>query len=146
MEGWTSIMYIYQDVYSEGVVIGYFVICIVICSFLLLNLTIAVMLSKYEELQQDEKRQEKQKKKNKDKKGGQTKKRKNGKRTLEEKKQDMTETQLELFELAQTAKMPRKLFDFLRTSNSDLQVSQEAIHIIKSAQGQDTHLQKLFKI
>ena len=50
MEGWTSIMYIYQDVYHEGAVIGYFVICIVICSFLLLNLTIAVMLSKYEEL------------------------------------------------------------------------------------------------
>ena len=31
-------------------VIGYFIICIVICSFLLLNLTIAVMLTKYEEL------------------------------------------------------------------------------------------------
>ena len=50
MEGWTSVMYIYQDVYTEGMVIGYFIICIVICSFLLLNLTIAVMLTKYEEL------------------------------------------------------------------------------------------------
>ena len=50
MEGWTSIMYIYQDVYIEAAVIAYFIICIVICSFLLLNLTIAVMLTKYEEL------------------------------------------------------------------------------------------------
>jgi hypothetical protein len=43
-------MYIYQDVYIEGGVIAYFIICIVVCSFLLLNLTIAVMLTKYEEL------------------------------------------------------------------------------------------------
>lgn len=50
MEGWTKIMNIYQDVYMEQFVIAYFVMCVVICSFFLLNLTIAVMLMKYEEL------------------------------------------------------------------------------------------------
>lgn len=71
MEGWTSIMYIYQDVYYGGAVIAYFVICIVICSFLLLNLTIAVMLTKYEELYAavDERDREKQKKTKKENKG-----------------------------------------------------------------------------
>ena len=50
MEGWTKIMNIYQDVYIEQFVLSYFVMCVVICSFFLLNLTIAVMLMKYEEL------------------------------------------------------------------------------------------------
>ena len=50
MEGWTKIMNIYQDVYMEQFVLSYFVMCVVICSFFLLNLTIAVMLMKYEEL------------------------------------------------------------------------------------------------
>ena len=50
MEGWNKIMNIYEDGDAEWVVISYFVMCVVICSFFLLNLTIAVMLMKYEEL------------------------------------------------------------------------------------------------
>lgn len=43
-------MYIYQDAYSKWFVSIYFILCVIICSFFLLNLTIAVMLKKYEEL------------------------------------------------------------------------------------------------
>ena len=43
-------MNIYEDGDAAWVVISYFVMCVVICSFFLLNLTIAVMLMKYEEL------------------------------------------------------------------------------------------------
>ena len=43
-------MNIYQDAYMEWFVITYFMLCIIICSVFLLNLTIAVMLMKYEEL------------------------------------------------------------------------------------------------
>ena len=50
MEGWTKIMNIYEDAYIQWFVNLYFISCIVICSFFLLNLTIAVMLMKYEEL------------------------------------------------------------------------------------------------
>jgi hypothetical protein len=49
MEGWTKIMNIYEDAYSGWFVQSYFILCIVICSFFLLNLTIAVMLMKFEE-------------------------------------------------------------------------------------------------
>lgn len=50
MEGWTKIMNIYVDSYQPWFVNLYFILCILICSFFLLNLTIAVMLMKYEEL------------------------------------------------------------------------------------------------
>lgn len=50
MEGWTKIMNIYVDSYSPWFVNLYFILCVLICSFFLLNLTIAVMLMKYEEL------------------------------------------------------------------------------------------------
>ena len=43
-------MNIYVDTYSPWFVNLYFILCILICSFFLLNLTIAVMLMKYEEL------------------------------------------------------------------------------------------------
>ena len=79
-------MYIYQDVYIEGAVIGYFVICIVVCSFLLLNMTIAVMLTKYEELYSE----------------------------LD--KKDNKESGGVLHELADEANLPKKLEAFLRTS------------------------------
>jgi len=52
MEGWTSVMYIYQDVANQAFVTLYFMSCVVICSFFLLNLTIAVMLMQYDELEQ----------------------------------------------------------------------------------------------
>ena len=43
-------MNIYEDAYAKWFVNFYFILCVVICSFFLLNLTIAVMLMKYEEL------------------------------------------------------------------------------------------------
>lgn len=52
MEGWTTVMYIYEDVAHPAFVTFYFVACVVICSFFLLNLTIAVMLMEYDELEQ----------------------------------------------------------------------------------------------
>jgi hypothetical protein len=54
MEGWTKIMNIYQDAYAEWFVVIYFISCVVICSFFLLNLTIAVMLMRYEELEKSQ--------------------------------------------------------------------------------------------
>ena len=47
MEGWTEIMNIYTDAYMNWFVKLYFISSVVICSFFLLNLTIAVMLMKY---------------------------------------------------------------------------------------------------
>lgn len=49
-DGWSEVMHIYEDAYSIFVVDFYFVCCVFICSFFLLNLTIAVMLMKYEEI------------------------------------------------------------------------------------------------
>ena len=46
-------MNIYQDAYMTWFVIIYFISCIIICSVFLLNLTIAVMLMKYEELDKE---------------------------------------------------------------------------------------------
>jgi len=43
-------MNIYEDASNALFVSIYFISCVVICSFFLLNLTIAVMLMKYEEL------------------------------------------------------------------------------------------------
>ena len=54
MEGWTPIMNIYEDAYVPWFVQFYFISCVVICSFFLLNLTIAVMLMKYEELDKNQ--------------------------------------------------------------------------------------------
>jgi hypothetical protein len=58
MEGWTKIMNIYEDASSRLFVDLYFISCVVICSFFLLNLTIAVMLMKYEELDKAQKQSE----------------------------------------------------------------------------------------
>lgn len=54
MEGWTHIMNMFVDSYLGPVVNVYFISCVVICSFFLLNLTIAVMLMKYEELDKNQ--------------------------------------------------------------------------------------------
>lgn len=50
MEGWTKIMNMYEDAYERTIIVLYYIACVIICSFFLLNLTIAVMLMKYEEL------------------------------------------------------------------------------------------------
>lgn len=54
MEGWTKIMNIYEDAFTSWFVDLYFISCVIICSFFLLNLTIAVMLMKYEELDKNQ--------------------------------------------------------------------------------------------
>lgn len=50
MEGWTDMMYIFMDAINPYFVKFYFISCVIICSFFLLNLTVAVMLMEYEEL------------------------------------------------------------------------------------------------
>lgn len=52
MDGWTRIMNIHQDIYNSLFIHSYFIICIWICSFFILNLTIALMLMKYEQVDQ----------------------------------------------------------------------------------------------
>ena len=54
MEGWTQIMNMYQDAYHDWFIALFFILCVVICSFFLLNLTIAVMLMKYEDLDKNQ--------------------------------------------------------------------------------------------
>ena len=55
LEGWIDITHIYEDSYDAGFVNFYFLLCILVCSFFVLNLTIAVMLLKYEEFDKSEK-------------------------------------------------------------------------------------------
>ena len=47
LEGWSEIMIMMQDSYNIYISTTFFIICVVICSFFLLNLTIAVMLDKF---------------------------------------------------------------------------------------------------
>ena len=58
LEGWIDITNIYEDAYAPTFVHIYFLLCIIVCSFFVLNLTIAVMLLKYEELDKSEKSSE----------------------------------------------------------------------------------------
>lgn len=51
LEGWTTLSYIYLDVANAYFVDFYFVLCVVINSFFLLNLTIAVMLTEYDDIE-----------------------------------------------------------------------------------------------
>lgn len=55
LEGWTKIMYMMQDAYSKYITAIYFVLAVVICAFFLINLTIAIMLKNYHELDKNEK-------------------------------------------------------------------------------------------
>ncbi|CAI2381758.1 unnamed protein product [Moneuplotes crassus] len=50
MEGWTNIMYIYQNSSSRYIAPLYFIFLLLVGSFFVLNLTIAIMLDKYEEI------------------------------------------------------------------------------------------------
>ena len=49
LEGWIDVTNMYRNAYNPGFVQIYFLLCIIVCSFFVLNLTIAVMLLKYEE-------------------------------------------------------------------------------------------------
>jgi len=50
MEGWIDISNMFDDAYSPAFVKIYFLLVIIICSLFILNLAIAVMLLKHEEL------------------------------------------------------------------------------------------------
>lgn len=51
LDGWTQIMNIHQDIYMTPVVHFYFLTVVWTCAFFVLNLTIALMLMKYEEVE-----------------------------------------------------------------------------------------------
>ena len=55
LEGWINVSNMYEDAYSVWFVDIYFLLRIIVCSFFVLNLTIAVMLLKYEEFDKSEK-------------------------------------------------------------------------------------------
>ena len=55
LEGWTVIMYMMQDAYTKYITSIYFVLAVVVCAFFLINLTIAIMLKNYDELDKNEK-------------------------------------------------------------------------------------------
>lgn len=52
-DGWSDIMAIYEDAFAPWFVSLYFVLVVVVCADFILNLTIALMLLKYDEAQQD---------------------------------------------------------------------------------------------
>jgi len=47
-------MYIYQDSFSKIFTPLYFIFLLLVCSFFILNLTVAIMLNKYEEISNSE--------------------------------------------------------------------------------------------
>ena len=47
LQGWTDIMYIMQDAHSAWFASIYFPLVIIICSFFIMNLTVAVMLENF---------------------------------------------------------------------------------------------------
>jgi hypothetical protein len=55
LEGWIDVTNMYENAYQVWFVDFYFVMCIIVCSFFVLNLTIAIMLLKYEEADKSEK-------------------------------------------------------------------------------------------
>jgi hypothetical protein len=47
LEGWSNIMEMIEDGYNVYLAAGMFISCLIICTYLMHNLTIAVMLEKY---------------------------------------------------------------------------------------------------
>lgn len=54
LEGWIDVTNMYRNAYSDSFVRFYFLLCIIVCSFFVLNLTIAVMLLKYDEANENQ--------------------------------------------------------------------------------------------
>lgn len=52
LEGWADIMALIQDGYNMYTSAIFFIICVVICNYFLINLTVAVMLDKFKNLNQ----------------------------------------------------------------------------------------------
>jgi hypothetical protein len=48
-DGWTPMMFNYENAGSQGLSWFYFISCVVICNFFILNLTIGQMMLQYEE-------------------------------------------------------------------------------------------------
>ena len=53
MDSWTKIMNMHQDFFSSLFVHVFFISCVWIIAFFILNLTIATMLMKYEQVEED---------------------------------------------------------------------------------------------
>ena len=53
LQGWTDIMYLMQDAYSSWFASLYFPLVIIICSFFIMNLTVAVMLENFSRIAKD---------------------------------------------------------------------------------------------
>ena len=53
LEGWSQIMIMIQNGFNTYVSAIFFILCVVICSYFLLNLTVAVMLDKFKLLNQE---------------------------------------------------------------------------------------------
>ena len=53
LEGWAKIMMMIQDVYSIYTASFFFLLLVIVCSYFLLNLTVAVMLANFKLLNQD---------------------------------------------------------------------------------------------
>ena len=49
MEGWTKMMYYYSDAYFPVLTHIYFISLVIICSFFIINLTVAILLDNYAE-------------------------------------------------------------------------------------------------
>lgn len=54
LEGWTDIMFMIQDAYNWYVSALYFIFCIIICNYFILNLNVAVMLENFENIHEDD--------------------------------------------------------------------------------------------
>lgn len=53
LEGWSQIMMMIQDAYNIYASSTFFIMCVLVCSYFLINLTVAVMLDKFKELNAD---------------------------------------------------------------------------------------------
>lgn len=49
LEGWTQMMYYYSDAYNPWITHFYFISLVIVCSFFILNLTVAILLDNYAE-------------------------------------------------------------------------------------------------
>lgn len=47
LEGWADIMNMIKDSYNQFTTIIFFISCVIICSYFLINLTVAVMLDQF---------------------------------------------------------------------------------------------------
>lgn len=56
LEGWTKMMYFLSDAYFPVFTHIYFIVLVIVCSFFILNLTVAILLDKYAESENQDRR------------------------------------------------------------------------------------------